>query len=199
MLKNNDVDGDKKFGLAKARGKRLVAIRELMELNRSQFAEKFGFSGPTLAQWETLKGASPGINEDHAERIARAIEHSGCIVSKKWLLNGTGDPPRLLKPELPVPLNRFHYAVPTKTIRDQLDSMVKKFGNNKFICFRVPDQAMAPIYNRGDYLIGMLTEKENWFELFQTQNKAGIIELGKDNMIVRHIDKTDPNTFILRP
>ncbi len=179
---------------AHRRGQRLIQIRNTLGLSRLKFCEKFGFANTTVAQWETLSGISPGINERHARRIIRAVESAGLIVQEQWLLYGSGEPPYLLRPAEKPPLNLFHYACMATKLAAIVEETLHQLGSG-FQAWQLSDNAMQPEFNRGDYVIGIMTEKSQWLELFN--NHACLVTLEDHTHMVRVLREYRPQQYLL--
>ena len=176
------------------RGKRLQQMRHILDLSRLKFCERFGFANTTVAQWETLSGASPGITERHARRLICAVEKAGLIVSEEWLLYGTGDPPYLLKPTIKPPTNLFHFACSEDQLQTMIHSNLQLLGPG-YQGFSIPDDTMQPRFNRDDYVISLIAEKSQWRELFD--NKACLITLKDGSQLVRIFREYQPERYVL--
>lgn len=167
---------------AKQRGQRLIQIRNTLGLSRLKFCEKLGLANTTVAQWETLSGVSPGINERHARRIVQAVTSMGLIVTEEWLLYGTGEPPYQLKPAEKPPINLFHYACLQDNLQQIISQTLALLGP-KFQAFQIPDDAMQPEFTIGDYIIGIIAEPDQWRTLFN--QKPCLITLDSGATLVR--------------
>lgn len=179
---------------AERRGQRLVEIRSMLGLSRLKFCEKFGFANTTVAQWETLSGVSPGINERHARRIIRAVESASLIVTEQWLLYGTGEPPYLLKPAEKPAINLFHYACQHDKLHAIVNSSTQQLGAG-FQAFQIPDDAMQPEFNQHDYVIGVIAEEHQWLDLFN--QKSCLVEFADGTQLVRILRETQPGKYLL--
>ena len=179
---------------AKKRGERLVRIREMLGLSRLKFCEKYGFANTTVAQWETLSGVSPGINERHARRIVQAIEPTGLIVSEVWLLYGTGEPPYQLKPAIKPPINRFHFDCSKATLQTIVETTATQLGE-QYTWFEVQDDCMAPEYASGDFIIAIAVEENAWQSIFD--HIACLVTLKSDVKILRRYREYEPGRVLL--
>ena len=180
---------------AKQRGQRLIQIRDTLGLSRLKFCEKFGFANTTIAQWETLSGVSPGINQRHARRIIHAVEAAGLVVSEDWFLYGQGNPPYLLKPAEKPAINLFHYACNLESLQGIVDTTVAQLGP-AYTAYQIADDAMQPDYNPGDVVIGLISEPHQWLELFN--HKACLVTFIDNSCSVRILQEYQPDNYLLR-
>jgi transcriptional regulator with XRE-family HTH domain len=74
------------------RGKRLEHLRSLLELDIEKFSKEFGLAQASMSWWE--KRFHGGINQHSAKKIVDAIQ-SRIKCSHDWLLNGTGEDPKV--------------------------------------------------------------------------------------------------------
>ena len=181
-MSSNDLNDQNEIWLI--RGERFAELRQMMGYNRSKFARTFGFSRTSIENIETLCNKTAGIEPRIAKRIASAVLQEGFIVSVEWLLEGTGAPPYRLKPQVKPQINYLLADKTAKQIQDLVESNAKTLGEN-FLHTKIQDDAMEPIYTKGDWVIGRLVDKKNWHEL---KNQHCIITLDSENqkLLVRN-------------
>ncbi|MBX9621807.1 MAG: hypothetical protein K2X28_07290 [Alphaproteobacteria bacterium] len=174
-------------------GERLYAIRSFVQSIRKEFCKKTGLSENTLRSWE--KNSVP-LSEKGAQRLCEVLAKEGILCTSEWLLKGTGASP-LTQEGLK---RKFDQAFGEQEADEDLeisreaDLFLKKYPHS--IIMVVLDNAMAPQFERGDYLGGASIP---FPRLKAHLEKACIVEL--DNpyaTLVRTLEKGKmPQTYAL--
>ena len=90
MVKRNTTPPE----LAQQRANRIKHVREILQLSRTQLAEKYkkyGLTYSSLKNWEDIKWH--GLTESGATILAKAFQEHGVQVTVEWLLFGIGEDP----------------------------------------------------------------------------------------------------------
>jgi transcriptional regulator with XRE-family HTH domain len=174
-------------------GERLYAIRSFVQSIRKEFCKKTGLSENTLRSWE--KNSVP-LSEKGAHRLCDVLAKEGILCTPEWLLKGTGASP-LTQEGLK---RKFDQAFGEQGADEDLeisreaDLFLKKYPHS--IIMVVLDNAMAPQFERGDYLGGTSIPSPH---LEEHLKKACIVELDAPQAtLVRTLEKgRKPQTYAL--
>ncbi len=191
MHKDEPENGQKKTLLLE-RAKRLKQVRKLTSYKITQFEREFGFSKGYIGHMENVHDNFI-ISQRIAERISSAVEIQGFIVNVEWLLYGTGEPPYRLKPKLKPQVNFFCGRKTT----DELEQLITKFTDmigKEYLPMLVTDDAMEPMYQKDDWVIGVPVDPIYWKEL---KGEHCIAEFTNQKKIIRTFDLLDKNKVAL--
>jgi len=133
-----------------ARGKRLVLLRKISGLNRSDFAKKYDLNIETVRSWED--GRKTGLSEKGARTMVRAFLKEGINCNTGWLLYGKGRKPEILHTGSHQNLALYEDKEPQK-----LPSEVRVFMEEHpdGIYLKIEDDGMEPLFSINDYVAGM--------------------------------------------
>lgn len=157
---------------AKDRCERLIQIRELSSLTRTEFAQKLGFSDMNMIR---LEKCSTLIKMNVAERISyKCLEQLGILVDAEWIMSGHGQSPYLHAEYYNI--NMLHEDTQEDRILYNIIQQLKLSGDNKSrhtlignailaisqltftkqyaISMIVNDRKMEDIYMKGDRIMG---------------------------------------------
>lgn len=142
----------------KARGKRILAIRQALRFSRRAFAEQYahlGLKASTLQSWED--GRFGGLTESGANALCRAFQAEGLRCDPQWLFYGTGQNPLAEKPCIPAasPVSPPQ-ATGTLNHEDKITAELQLFHQHHpgAIDTVVQDNSLSPFLNAGDFVAG---------------------------------------------
>lgn len=176
-------------------GLRFKSARSLVALTRKEFCAKHELNPHMVQAWEIGRNASRGKN---LARFCDALAREGVFCSAEWLLHGTGKSPHKI--------NGSEHIQENDSNSDSLDEAAlidaeaqhfcatyKKLGRNPIVV-RIADNAMQPLFKKGDYVGGFLRTDETF------DNLAGeicVVEIGAQNFIVRRLVKEGQRYLLL--
>lgn len=148
------------------RGKRLKSLRTLAGLSRKALEQKYEISASTIQSWED--GKAGGLTEKGAWRVVSALRKEHVQSSVEWLLYGAGIGPKLVTGETGI-INEatpdYQSTMPKGVSADDNAIMQELLAFRKYNAAAVDmiiiDDAMAPIYQAGDYVGGKKRMKES--------------------------------------
>lgn len=157
------------------RGKRLRALREQMNLTRSQFAYNMGVSEHTL---KSLENGARELTEVGAREYSRRFLLAGIDVSFDFLYYGN-NPENLRQEE--------RIMDDEQNIQKEILSF--KENNPLSIILKIQDSLMSPFFNKGDIVGGQKITDESRFFLFA--NHICIIETPDGAQCLRRVLKSE--------
>lgn len=171
------------------RAKRLRVLRQLTNLSRDKFQERYGIARGTLQNWESARFG--GLTEKGAKSIILAITAEGVYCDLQWLLHGIGQEPRLLSSSgiTDSASNRQTITVDqseAQTIAEEL--ICFRSHNQDCIDLMVTDDSMAPIFQPGDFVAG---NKRYMEEIDRTIGFYCILQTAQYGTILRYIKQGD--------
>jgi len=119
--------------------------------SRRKFAEICSFSAATLQAWEDGKYLVP---EKSIIKYVKALSMVGLAASSEWFLEGVGISPRPINKAIDAPNITIPNNAPSEEeiiIREI--SFFEKINENPIIV-TIPDKAMLPFFDVGDYVAG---------------------------------------------
>jgi len=169
-----------------ARGERLMRVRGMANLSRSDVAQKYGISADTLKNWEL--GRHTGLTEQGAKRILTALKKAGIQCSMGWLLNGVGAAPVIIDELADNARNNSLDLAEGKEIYTALPAEVQMFCEQHPNAFsmRVIDDGMEPCYFVGDYVAGERCYQQ---DLPKIVGKYCIVETQMGEILLRRVRK----------
>lgn len=178
----------------KARAKRVKSLRQLTQLSRRAFAERYGIPAPTLQNWEDAKGN--GLSEKGARNIVQLLKDAGIYCSVDWLMYGNGTGPQLTgyryEIKEPVPNNAWAQK-DSNCIEEELSLFRQHFPNS--IELVVPDDSMEPRFTKGEWVAGV---RHQSLELNNVNGKVCIVLTKDGQMALREVRNSDiPNRYTL--
>ncbi|WP_423062937.1 XRE family transcriptional regulator [Candidiatus Paracoxiella cheracis] len=177
-----------------ARAKRVKSLRQLTQLSRRAFAERYGIPAPTLQNWEDAKGN--GLSEKGARNIVQLLKEAGIYCSVDWLMYGIGSGPQVSEKQYQVEEslpNDAWYKQDKTRIEEELSLFHQHFPNA--IEFVVPDDSMEPRFIKGEWVAGV---RHQATELSKAIGKACIVLTKDGQMILREVRKSDiPGRYTL--
>jgi transcriptional regulator with XRE-family HTH domain len=163
-------------------------------LTMQEFADRCHVGLTTVNYWENV--IAKGLSERGAKKVVDAIKIEGIECSLLWLMEGKGEPPRIVDPSKLTKLNQglteisIPLSSPVETKIVNLDEdlqeelkVFQKFHPNSLIA-TIVDDAMLPFYKVGDLVGGKRLEGVN-MEL--ANGLDCIVDLGNKELIVRRI------------
>jgi hypothetical protein len=121
-------------------------------LSRKAFSEKAGLSIATLRSWEEPGDGRRGITPKGAARLVRALNKLEVFCAADWILRGEGTGPRLLTPTPLASSEELALWSEEESILKDLQSF--KQNNPDPIVLQIADNAMNPLYLKGEYVGG---------------------------------------------
>lgn len=170
----------------KARGQRLRYIREeLLGFSRRKFAERHKDKKLTINNLQNMEdGRFKGMKIEHIELLIPALKDEGIQCSKRWLLEGIGDPPKFYSyAESSLQDDSGQGRPANLVLQTQSDDIaiaaeLRIFREYHFdaIDAVVSDAALEPCIFKGDYVAGIrytgeaIKEALNCFCIIQMQD-----------------------------
>ena len=186
-------DQDLDPGHKQVRGKRVKSLRQLTQLSRRAFAERYGIPAPTLQNWEDAKGN--GLSEKGARNIVQVLKEAGIYCSVDWLMYGIGSGPQLQEKryEINEPLLDEGYVQDNNRIEEELSLFRKHYPNA--IEFVVPDDSMEPCFTKDEWVAGVRYQAT---ELYKVIGKVCIVLTKDGRMALREVRCSDiPGRYTL--
>jgi len=176
----------------KARAKRVKSLRQLTQLSRRAFSERYGIPAPTLQNWEDAKGN--GLSEKGARNIVQLLKEAGIYCSLDWLMYGIGTGPQLTgyryEVKEPVPNNAWSQKDST-CIEEELSLFRRHFPSS--IELVVPDDSMEPRFTKGEWVAGIRHQSAS-----NINGKVCIVLTKDGQMVLREVRNSDiPNRYTL--
>lgn len=155
---------------------RLKQARIMTGLSRNKFMQASGLSESSLRSWES--GINP-IRPSVAYNLSITLAKLGIICSIEWILEGTGECPRLKNNHE----ETTHLGL--AEIGIQREICVFNAGDENSIVKIVPDDSMLPFFKKNDYVGGHRFTKPEILELYA--NKICIVEINDGETLIRKI------------
>lgn len=174
-----------------ARGERLLAIRNGLELTREEFSKKFGFKLMSVRNWETCYNG--GLKEKRVKDIVTVLTSHGIECSNEWLLSGNGLPPTVVnhlksettKFQSPELLQLADSSTETSRINNELSCFNEGYASQT-IAMKVEDDGMLPKFEIGQIVAGVrLIGKE----IYNLIGEPCIVVLEENKMLLRTLRK----------
>jgi transcriptional regulator with XRE-family HTH domain len=168
------------------RAKRLKMLRNLANLSRQELCNLAIININTLKGWE--RGRYGGLPLDGAKKILNAALPRGVQCTLDWLLHEIGVGPKVNTDILKIKRigarhqKKINQTEEEKLIINEILLFRKQFGNT--IDFMVEDDGMAPLYNKGEYVAGIMRTGENIKKLVSTNCVA---QLASGKILLRNI------------
>lgn len=170
-------------------GDRFRAARNLSRLNRKDFAEKHDISVNTLHGWELGHYQARG---PHQIKYVTALAAEGIVCTPEWLMSAEGGMPhkaaQLLK----------KYLSNEQTPPDSMKQEALSFAHQqteagfKDINLDIRDNAMAPFFEKGDLVAGVLAGFPD-----DLLNKFCIIKTSPGDFVARRLGKSGPKYLLV--
>lgn len=156
----NSLDSNKalKRKLALERGRRVKLARNLSNLTRKDMFQRYGINPNTIHAWE--KGANC-LTEKNACKLFEAFRQEGLSITKEWLLYGE-DPSFGHGPTLDEKNQELQDILNIR--RDlKIFNEVNYFRQNNAnsISTMITDEALSPLFCRGDYVGGVYLSRQD--------------------------------------
>jgi len=175
-------------------GLRFKSARSLVALTRKEFCERHGLNLHMVQAWEIGRNTSRGKN---LARFCDAMAREGVFCSAEWLLHGTGDSPHKIQSSALLGAHAIDF--PSGDESNLIESEAQFFRETheklgrKPIVVKIADDAMQPIFRKGDYVGGFLQSDGT---LDSLAGEIWIVEIGVQNFVVRRLVK-DGQRFLL--
>lgn len=145
-----------------ARGNRLRKLRQMAKLTSAELAERASISRATISYWENALHS--GMTKKGAERIIQVFNDAGILCTFDWLWFGIGS--------LPIISQYNQYATnllfnkDTGVLQKLIGNVDKEISlfialNHDAIILKIEDPLMAPVFEPGDMVGGLLQPLSN--------------------------------------
>lgn len=165
------------------RGNRLKQLREMCGLTQNAIEKKYGIKAGTQTIWENARRY--GLSPKSAQTILKVFNQEGVICHLDWILHGKGLPPikRMISND----------SLRTNELLDDNDSIINEMHDfiqthPGAIDFIMHDDSMSPVFQTGDYLIGMQLKDE---KIEAAVGHDCIAQLASGEIVVRKIKSYD--------
>ena len=193
MLEEKKINKSSKAEAAK----RLRRLRGMTGLNRLEFCEKNNLNASTFSGWENAKFG--GLSRKGAEQVISCLKNFGISCTKEWLLHEIGEEPTIsvslekatIEKNL-LETEEIETSTEQKKINSELLLFRKSYKNT--IEFIIPDDAMLPLYQKGDHVAGVQLFKK---DIAKAINLACIIRLANGEVISRKIHSQNKDKYNL--
>jgi len=168
-------------GTADTFGERLKAIRGFLRLSREAFATRHGIPAATLKTWEL---SQVEISDAHMNKLLNALAKEQIPCSPEWLLEGTGASPFSVQ-------GGGSDHSPHSGIYAEQEFFLR--NNGQSLVQMVPDNAMCPYFNKGEYVGGVKAD------ISKADGKSPFIVYvrGRPDPLVRFLKKDTSGQFVL--
>ncbi len=142
-----------------ARARRVQLLRDMSQLSRREFAEKTGIPHSTMQHWED--GNVHSLPEKSINRLITGLAAIGIHCSFDWLLHGAGEPPLVIDKwaitgQVMTEEAKHSEATQKNQIKQiQAETEVFLKQHKHAVDFVVNDDAMEPIYKKGEVVAGI--------------------------------------------
>lgn len=131
------------------RGQRIRALREALRLSRNAIGQKHQIAKGTIQNWEDARYG--GLSEKGARKLVEAFCAEGINCSLEWLFYGIGEDPLIP--------NIATGQLVNATLLSERECIVQELQhfhkhNSDAVDFIIPDDAMAPVFLKGDLVAG---------------------------------------------
>jgi DNA-binding transcriptional regulator YiaG len=175
------IDANNAASIIETFGTRLQAIRGFLRLPRETFAQRHGIPAVTLKAWELSKST---ISNTHMSKLLNALEKEGIHCSTEWLLEGKGASPFLAREGQSNGTLSGIYAEQDCFLKNNPQSLIQT----------VPDMAMSPYFEKGDYVGGVKADLNDKIE----KKDAFIVYVAdQPEPLIRFIHQDKSKNFIL--
>lgn len=163
---------------------RLRQVRNLTNLARTVFANKYKLSTNSLSAWEN--GTSP-FSEEVAKNLADIFGKEGIKVSSHWIMTGEGARPQALHSKLMQGTNFMDI-----TLSDEEEfiwratSSFKEFYKECLVIIMHDDTAL-PFYRPGDHIGGKIISED---KIPFIEDEPLIVELENGTIMLRYVEHT---------
>lgn len=136
----------------KERSERLRRLRNLANLSRKELCECADININTYIGYEV--GRYGGLTEKGAEKVVKYIAQKGVFATLEWLMNGQGPRPQVVTDTEIIDIFNLDENQEMKNISEEIFLFHKHYPSS--IDYRVEDDGMAPKYDAGDFVAGVL-------------------------------------------
>ena len=158
------------------RGRRLKQARLLTGMTITDLTQDRFINYNTFCAWES--GRHAGLTLKGAKKAIKRLGEYGVECSLDWLMSGMGYPPKRVTDLAQANTQPPHRSLTTEA----LEVLKLKFPG--FVVCPIEDDAMLPIYHKGDYLLGPQANKG---ELKRFDGQPVIATLTSGETIVRMV------------
>lgn len=172
------------------KAKRLRIARGLLCLSRNMIEKRYGLSQRSLQGWEDARRG--GLTNKSAKRIIEIYRQEGLDISFEWLVNGIGEPPRLIERKI----TDFSGLITRQCNEEEIHSQQQELEQiaKELMIFReaypdymdmvVPDDAMLPRFIQGEFVAGCRFFGENIENIL---HEDCIVHLENNEILLRNI------------
>lgn len=156
------------------RGRRLKQARLLTGMTITDLTQDRFINYNTFCAWES--GRHAGLTLKGAKKAVKRLGEQGVECSLEWLMSGIGHPPRRMSDQATVQDTGQSLTIEAlKTLKSQFPG---------FVVCPITDDAMLPLYHKGDYLLGPQINKG---ELKRFADQPVIAMLNSGEIVVRMV------------
>lgn len=192
LVKREDVMNSKHSYARSTASERVKKLREEYRFTRKYFYEKHGLPEITL---QKIENSDRRLTENSIKKIINIFKKENIVVTREWIMNGTGEKPKYIFQENPVVnFNGVEFTNSDEILTNrEIEFFEKNNPNSKVIILE--DNDMSPRYRKGDYVGGVELPKQKYLEI----NNMDCIVLVKDHgdYILRTVHKDADNSFRL--
>jgi len=191
----------KKSEIIIQQAQRLKHVRDMLRLNREYIEKKYRISAATLKSWEN---ALTKITEKGLKRCINMYRQEGILLTREWILYGTGLSPRIsldigkyLASELQYPRHEnvseglkvmdntgVSYNTNDETAFILREATFFKESYTDSVALAVTNDDMEPVYQIGDYVGGIFRYDKN---IISANKRDCIIRLSSGELLLRRL------------
>ena len=171
---------------------RVKDLRKDFRFSRKYLSDRYGIPQITL---QKIENSERKITEQSLHKIINIYKSDNILVTREWILNGTGEKPRYIFPDNPITDNFLQDFIDKDelAINREIEFFEKNNPNSKVIILE--DNDMAPYYKKGDYVGGIEISSEKYENLSSID--CIVLVKGQNSYLLRTVDIDDENTFRL--
>lgn len=179
----------------RARSDRLIELRMMAKVSRTELAKRCGLSQSIVSSWENLSGKSAmfGISARSAAKVIEGLKQDGIIATVEWLMFGEGEPPSI-QPKQIEKINRFQLKYAEKKVVKCINAMVSELDSDNLVVLKLEDDTMHPSFKKNDYVVGMPLEKKSWRDV---DGDIALVELEDNKRYLRIVKGLMSKKYIL--
>lgn len=172
-------------------GLRIRSCRVLTGLTQEEFGNACGFSVPSIKTWE-LGSVIP--RADGLKKYCESLKSYGLFVNTDWLLYGAGTGPAYFLHQGNSTQEERRKTLDSKvvSIKESFEDNCRKNKENP-VFFQIADDEMASFYEPGDFIGGVLIERNN---LTNKPQKPMLAKLENGDYLIRFVYLIDDEFFI---
>lgn len=169
---------------AQKRAKRLLMLREMLNLSRNKIDKRYNIARGTLQNWESARFG--GLTAKGAKSIIRAYRAEGVECTEDWLMHGIGAEPVLHKGHPAYQLTQTEQNRVLASDHHNITNEILYFRahNSQAIDMIITDNAMEPWLKIGDIVAGVRFFRE---QIEKLVGQTCIIQTAEYGTLVRKL------------